>query len=249
MYTYYIIGVCILSFGLIHFFVSIGIFFRMAGLLAGSSYASHALEKFFLLISSVFIAIFAPLLAFLTEAVFSVQNFILLIVLSQFLAFILLSFTLIFRGFLISWAVLVIESLKNNRHFYLGIFPLLIKINNYHFKFNNLKSTKIHFRFLMTGFLINIFSGSGFFIAFLMSNGFPEYRLTLSQSAIFIHGIGLVLQSLYADPALARLAEINNSNDWQNSFISYIWGKCLSFFFMAFLFLLIYLYVKFKFVL
>ena len=241
MNAYLIIAICIVSFGMIHFFISLGIFFRIAGLLSGNVYTSHSLEKFFLLISSFWVALFTPMLAFLTEVIFSTQNFILLVVLSQLFAFLLLLSLIVFRSSIISWAGAAIEFSKNNRHFYLKIVPSFFQSRNNTFAFNRLVLIKFNLRFFVIGFLINIFSGSGFFIAFFLASSFPDYRLTFSQSAIFIHGFGIILQSLYADPALARVAESADVNDWQHSFISYLLGRCIAFISMAFIFLFVYL--------
>jgi len=247
MNDFVIIAASILSFGMIHFFVSLGIFFRISGLFSRNIYTSHSLERFFLLISSFWIALFTPLLAFLTEVLFSTKNFIFLVILSQLFAFLLLLVLIVFRSSIFSWACVACEFSKNNRHFYFKIIPSFFYPRDILFEFNRFEITKFNFRFLIIGLLINIFAGSGFFIAFFLASSFPDYRLTFSQSAIFIHGFAVILQSLYADPALARLAENTNANNWQDSFVSYLFGRCIAFLFTSFIFYFIYLEFKYEF--
>lgn len=229
MSNYIIISLCILFFGLAHFFVNLGIFFRIAGGSSKSPYISHSIEKFFQLISTACLAVFTPCLAFITEAVFSTENYILLVCISQLFSFLLVGFLIICRGGILNWASLFIDISTNDRHFYLRVFSSFIanldllpsKIFNYR---------KVSGRFLFIGFLISSFSGSGFFVAFFLASIYPDYRLTLSQTAIIIHGIGIVLQSLYADPALARVQETKSSTDWEYFFVSYLLGRSLAFF-------------------
>jgi len=240
MNAYIIIAASILSFGMIHLFVSLGIFFRISGLFSGNVYTSHSLERFFLLISSLWIALFTPMLAFLTEVLFSTRNFIYLAILSQLFTFLLLLVLLVFRSSIFSWACVACEFSKNNRHFYLKIIPSFFYPRASLFEFNRFVIIKLNLRFLIIGLLINIFAGSGFFIAFFLASSFPDYRLTFSQSAIFIHGFAVILQSLYADPALARIAENTDSNDWQDPFVSYLFGRCIAFLFMSFIFFFVY---------
>ena len=240
MNDFLIIAASILSFGMIHLFVSLGIFFRISGLFSGNIYTSHSLEKFFLLISYLWIALFTPLLAFLTEILFSTRNFILLVILSQFFTFLILLILIVFRSSIFSWACLACELSKNNRHFYFKIIPSFFYPRDILFEFNRFDIIKINHRFFIIGLLINIFAGSGFFIAFFLASSFPGYRWTFSQSAIFIHGFGVILQSLYADPALARMAENTDTSDWQDSFVSYLFGRCIAFLFMSFIFFILY---------
>jgi hypothetical protein len=229
MSNYIVISLCILFFALAHFFVNLGIFFRIAGGCSKAPYIAHSIEKFFQLVSTACLAVFTPSLAFITEAVFSTKNYILLVCISQLFAFFLVGFLLICRDSILSWALLLIDISIHDRHFYLRVFSSFVgNIDLFISKIFNYR--KFSGRFFLIGFLISFFSGSGFFTAFFLASIYPDYRLTLSQSAIIIHGVGIVLQSLYADPALARIQETKSSSDWQNFFISYLLGRCLAFF-------------------
>lgn len=229
MSNYLIILLCILFFGLAHFFVNLGIFFRIAGSRSKAPYISHSIEKFFQLVSTACLAVFTPSLAFITEAIFSTQNYILLVCIAQFFSFLLVGFLIISRDSILSWALLFIDISTHDRHFYLRVFSSFVAhLDLFSSKVFNYR--KVSGRFLLIGFLISFFSGSGFFAAFFLASIYPDYRLTLSQSAIVIHGFGILLQSLYADPALARIQETKSSTDWEYFFISYLLGRSLAFF-------------------
>jgi hypothetical protein len=249
--NFYIIILCVLFFGIAHFFVSLGILSRFAGPASKNTYSAHSIEKVFLLISSMCIACFAPLLAFLTERILSIEKYILLVIFSQIFALLLTLQLILFKNYYIRYVLLLIEESKINVHFYLKIFSILFDLKNIFKGFNDkaVKSGldynydikfKMHLNFFAIGFIINLFSSSGFFIAFFLASNFPDHKLTLAQSAVIIHGIGQVLQSLFADTALARAAEVLPFNNLHRSFDSYLAGRCVSFIFIALLFGVLY---------
>ena len=67
---------------------------------------------------------------------------------------------------------------------------------------------------------------SGFFIGFFLALLFPENRLAFAQSAVFIHGMGIVMLSLYVWPPLSSALDASeNPEVWTPAVVSYMLGR------------------------
>lgn len=225
--NYLIIISAIIFFGFAHFIVAMGLFIRFAGNYTKNIYLAHSLERVLQLSSSISLAIFVPLIAFTVEKIFSTKNFITMALLSQFFAASLIFLLIIFRRELFTRSINVLDKskYKNNKHIVLIVFYFFHRFSKKHNSNICFEIKKIHLKFFYIGFLISFFLGSGFFFSFFLASSYPEYRLTLSQSAIFIHGMGSILQILYADPILGNIIEDKKRLDWWSAFISYLLGK------------------------
>ena len=120
---------------------------------------------------------------------------------------------------------------------YLAFFQKKLNSTSIHIKFS---FKKINIRNILASFTAYFFLSSGFFFAFLLSNIFFEYRLTLSQITPLFHGIGAVLIAFYIDPMLSKSLddEIDNTL-WLTNIYSVMLGRIFSYLFISCLFMLI----------
>jgi hypothetical protein len=103
----------------------------------------------------------------------------------------------------------------------------------------SLKNT--FFKKTFVSFVAYSFLSTGFFIAFLLSLEFLEYRLTLSQFTATFHGIGAVIVSFYLDPMLSRsIDEIKNNVIWLNNLYSILLGRVIAYLATSILFFMVY---------
>jgi len=240
MTHYLLIFLCVIFFALAHFFNAISLFARVSGKLANRPYLSQALEKIAQIFSMGFIILFAPLLAFITESLFSTKNYLLLVTLSQSVSGILLAWIYFWRFKLLSRLNYAMFSFQSKKHFLLEIFRSFRSRIHEKSGLEGIESST-KYKYFLSGFCINIFLASGFFSAFYFASLYPEYRLTLSQLAAFIHGIGALIQGLYADPALGRTFDSAQKPEWWSAFLSYFWGKWFAFVVLTSFFFLLYL--------
>ncbi len=100
----------------------------------------------------------------------------------------------------------------------------------------------IFFKKTLVSFFAYSFLATGFFIAFLLSLEFLEYRLTLSQFTATFHGIGAVIVSFYLDPMLSRSIDaIEDKVIWLNNLYSILFGRVIAYLATSVLFFTIYL--------
>ena len=99
---------------------------------------------------------------------------------------------------------------------------------------------------VFVSFLAYSFLGTGFFISFLLSLIYIDYRLTLSQFTAVFHGFGAIIVSFYLDPMLSRsIDQIKSESAWINNLYSILIGRIISYLIMSIMFICIY-YFFFK---
>ena len=202
---------------------------------------SHALEKYLQLGSVLFLSVFVPLLAYITESLFSTNNYIILVILALNLSGLFTLAALFLGPFIFSWAS---ELLENGARAPENLIKFARTSWNLKFKrgadfSERLKYQNLHRNFFLIGAAINFFLGSGFFVAYYFASVFPEYRLTIAQLSIVIHGIGTLLQTIIAEPRIAIIMDDSGREDWRYAVESFILGKGAAFFIIAFVFLVI----------
>jgi len=236
----------ILSFTLMHAIEMYSFSSRAAGKLIGSTalgttfhYSMHTASRFLLII-------FLPSLAFLVENNTSIDHYLLVVIVSLFISFIasliiILKFNsaqLFFQNvfllysesnILLSLVKSVFLKTKNDKD--------LKQIGR--FKFGKLSKKKVLISFVSYSFL-----NTGFFVAFLFSFIYYEYRLTVSQFSTMFHGVGAVIVAFYLDPMLSRsIDETLVKRGWTSDMYSILFGRMLSYLVAFSLFLMYYFLV------
>lgn len=219
---------------------------RVAGKTMNQIALGYSLQQAVFTASRFLLVLFLPALAFLVESKISIINYSLMASLALFISA-LISFLILIKlnlsqGFF-QKVISNYENIRIPRSIYLALFKnknkKFIDINiNFHTKVVNRKK-------FLTSFTAYFFLSSGFFFAFLLSNIFYENRLTLSQITPFFHGIGALLVAFYLDPMLSRSMDNEHENIlWMENIYSVLFGRISSYFFTAFLFVLIAIFVK-----
>jgi hypothetical protein len=238
--SYLIISSCILFFALAHLFSALSLFARIAGKLSSKPYLSQSLEKILQLLSMVCIALFAPLLAFVTESVYSTEHYLLMVALSQTFSAILLVYAYRYRVKILIWMHSGMSAFEHKSHILMELYrSLKTQTTSKIIIDENAVSRKC--KYFVSGLGSNIFLASGFFVGFYLASLYPDQRLTLAQLAVFIHGLGAVIQSLYADPALGRSLDNSERTFWWSAFFSYYWGRLSAYFVLAIIFFVLFL--------
>ena len=237
----------ILSFVLMHVIEIVSFSSRAAGKLSNNTalgttfhYSMHTASRFLLII-------FLPSLALMVETMSSIGNYLIVPIVSLFLCFII-------NG-------IIILKLNDAQYFFQKVFKLYAENNNLLYSLfkaffvskNSLQiqnsMDKFKFRELtprkyISSSMAYLFLNTGFFIAFLFSLFFYQYRLTVSQFATLFHGLGAVILAFYIDPMLSRsIDESLVSGRWANDMYSILFGRILSYLVSLILFLAVYYFV------
>ena len=188
---------------------------------------------------------FLPSLAFIVESGITINNYLILVIVSFFVTFIA--------------SIVGIIRLNSNQKFYQVVFhkynetniikalfsALVSKNNDFDLKnCDDFSFEKVILNKTLVSILAYIFLISGFFVAFMLALLFPENRLTFSQLAIFFHGFGTIILAFYLDPILSKSIDSNSSDlNWLKNIYSILLGRAISYLIM-FVFLLSFLVVK-----
>jgi len=193
--------------------------------------------------SRFFLVIFLPSLGFLVESNISYEKYFIVAFLSLFLSF-LSSFFLIYKLNILQRyfqrvfdnyiaTIIPLALLKAITNKYVDIKYVDISSG---FTFKNLIIKKVIISFIAYSFLC-----TGYFLAFLLSLKFSEYRLTLSQFTIAFHTVGAIIVAFYLDPMLSSSIDlIEDDNAWLNNLYSILYGRVMSFLATSLLFLILY---------
>ncbi|WVN42081.1 hypothetical protein AOB54_01490 [beta proteobacterium MWH-UniP1] len=232
MAPYILILLCIAFFSLAHFFSAASLFARIAGKLTQKPFLSQSLEKISQLVSIIFLTLFAPILGYITESVFSTKNYLLMVTLAQAGVCILLGLLYLLRFQILSWLDSAITLSQTSKHVWLTILRYARVSPS---RKSGLEGVLVvnKSKYFWVGFFLNLFLASGFFIAFYFASLIPDYRLTLSQLYMLIHGFGTLIQAFYADPALGRSLDNTNKEEWWPCFLSYYKGRWFAHLFLA----------------
>jgi len=220
---------------------------RIAGGLAGRPALGTTIQHTFYVASSFFLIIIMPVSGFLIESNISLFWFLQITIISMLLSS-LLSYLVLIR-------INLVQKFFQKVFYYYddNLIPkallnaflskkIIFKINEMDSKFS---INKISFKKFFITFVGYAFITSCYFIVFLISIEFIEYRLTISQFAIVLQGIGTFIISFFVDPMLSR--SIDNisvgSHAWISNIYSVLLGRVFALFFMGLLFWLVSLYI------
>jgi hypothetical protein len=244
-----LIIIAILSFTIMMMIETAAFAARAAGRLTGKPALGTTIHHSLFTASRFFLISFLPILGFLVESNISYGKYFLTAVLclsgsflGSFIIIIYLNNVQIFfqkvfflyKGSTIPIALLnAIFSRKQYRLKYIDL--------NLELSFERLIPRKVFVSFLAYSFL-----GTGFFIAFLLSLIYIDYRLTLSQFTAVFHGCGAIIVSFYLDPMLSRsIDQIKSESDWINNLYSILIGRIISYLITSIIFVITY-YCYFK---
>lgn len=235
-----------LSFTLMHAIEIYSFSSRAAGKLIGSTALGTSFHYSMDTASRFLLIIFLPSLAFLLENKTSIENYLLVVLLSLFISFIA--------------SLLIMLKFNSAQIFFQNVFLLYSKVNILlslvkslflktkkdknlkqmdNFNFRKLTRKKVLISFASYSFL-----NTGFFVAFLFSYIFYEYRLTVSQFSTMFHGIGAVIVAFYLDPMLSRsIDETLVKRGWASDMYSILFGRTLSYFVAFLLFSTYYFFI------
>jgi hypothetical protein len=191
--------------------------------------------------SRFFLVPFLPVLAYLVETGITLNNYLLLVIISLFSALIMSILVLYKVDYLQIFFQIVFRNNKNN-YLPTALLKTLFSSNKSDISFNrfdefsykNVIKKKVILSFIAYSFLV-----TSFFIAFTLAIIFPEYRLTLSQSTSVFHGFGAVIVAFYLDPMLSKSIDRLNDKSWIVNAYSILLGRVLSYLISCILFILV----------
>jgi hypothetical protein len=238
MLDYLLIFICVGCYTLGHAFAAIALLTRLAGRNANEPYLFHAVEKMVSLFGLIFLSIFTPVLAYITEIIFSTPNFIFLVIISQASAFFVVGAVFLYRKIFYKFLFGLANAYRKSTHIWVALWGLKnTKVEGIE---SSEKGDGFALNFMFVGFISNIFLASGFFLAFYFASLYPQYRLSISQTAVVINGIGMSIQVLYGDPALARYLKLETDSKLWKNFSSYYFGRLAAHVTVIFIFIIIY---------
>ena len=234
----------IISYVLLQAIEMISLGSRVAGRLSGRLALGTTLHQSIYTASRFLLIPFLPSLAFLIESGIHIERYVLLVILSLFISFLM--------------ALLILIKLNTFQHFFQKVFhhyddshiPIALlksfaKDKNYVTTSDNIVNfsiEKTQIKKVATSFFAYLFLANGFFVSFLFAINFPEYRLTLSQFTAAFHGIGALIVAFYLDPMLSRSLDKAESEDsWSRNVYSILYGRVLSYICVCIIFTLAYL--------
>lgn len=209
-----------------HIFGTLALLARISGVLTNKPYIAHSIEKIVALIGLLCLSLFVPILAYLTETIFSSDNIIFLCAISQTFTFFSIFFIYKIRHKLIDYFSKCGSAYQTDRHiFRASLAALKLKIRT-----PIAPIRRFNFRIACVGLVSNVFLASGFFFGFYWASVHADQRLTISQTSIFINGIGTLITSLYGDSALARNLENEKAHfSWTETLSSYLSGRLIGY--------------------
>ncbi len=219
---------------------------RVAGRYTKQLALGHTLQQTIYTASRFLLIFFLPTIAYLVESGISTETYAIMASFSLFISCLSSLYLLVrlnssqkfFQKIFINY-----ENFRIPKAIFLTIFKEKQEVLvDMHVKFHlkHMFRTKV-----LTSFVAYFFLSSGFFVAFLLSNLFYEYRLTLSQITPFFHGFGAVLVAFYLDPMLSKSMDNEGDNIyWVRNIYSIIFGRVISYFFASLIFLLIAIFLR-----
>mgnify|MGYP006084549015 CR=1 FL=1 len=238
--------IAILSFSLMHFIEVHSFSSRAAGKLSGNTALGTTFHYSMDTASRFLLIIFLPALSFLVESKSSVNSYLLVVIWSLFLCFMGNLYIVLRLNSAQFFFQNVFNQYAKTNFLFLSLFQVFFYKTNRKkdlkqlegFKFN-----KITYRKTLVAFLSYTFLNTGFFVAFLMSFIFYDYRLTVSQFSTMFHGFGAIVVAFYLDPMLSRsIDESLSKGKWLSDMYSILFGRMLSYFIALFFFLAYYFF-------
>jgi hypothetical protein len=181
--------------------------------------------------SRFFLIPFLPLLAYLVESGIRIENYLIIVIASYVLTFLM--------------SIIILLKLNKFQYFFQKIFinydkktipmaalqSILNSNQSYSLKpCKGFSLDRIEIKKTLVSCLAYLFLITGFFVAFMLALLYPENRLTLSQFTTFFHGVGAIIIAFYLDPMLSRSIDIyKDENTWIKNVYSIILGRVLSY--------------------
>lgn len=222
---YLLIFLAIVFFACGHIFGTLAILARTSGIVKNRPYLAHSIEKIVALIGLLCLSFFVPILAYLTETIFSAENIIFLCATSQTFTFLSVFLLYLLRYKLIDYFSRLGAAYQINRHiFKASLSALKLSIGSMPIP----SKPRYNLKIALVGLIANIFLASGFFVGFYFAGLHSDQRLTISQASIFINGVGTVITNLYGDSALARNLDSQDPHfSWSETLSSYLVGRMI----------------------
>lgn len=205
---------------------------RIAGKISSNLALGTTIHQTMYIGSRFFLVPFLPVLAYLVETGITINDYLLLVIISLFAA-LLISVLVLYKVnyFQIFFQIVFKNNVKS--HLPISLFNALIFFNKQKKEFvscETFSKSEIINKKVVISFFAYSFLVTGFFIAFLLAIQFPEYQLTLSQSTAVFHGIGAVIIAFYLDPMLSRsIDRLDENTVWLRNAYSIILGRILSY--------------------
>lgn len=225
-----LIAICILSFAAAQFLYCLGVLVKVAGTISKKKYTANSIENIIGNLSNLFAAIFLPSLAYLVESELSLQPYLTLVAIAFLTTAILCAIMLLNINLLVRLFIRVIANYETKRSMPRAILSTLkgglVHQTQHPPEWTISLVAKKRKKYFFSAFVAYMPATSGFFIAFFLALSFPENRLAFAQSAIFIHGLGIVMLSLYVWPPLSSALDASeNTEVWTPAVVSYMLGR------------------------
>ena len=225
-----LIVICIVSFATAQFFYCLGVLVKVAGTISKKKYTASSIENIVNNLSNLFAAIFLPSLAYLVESEFSLQPYLTLVAIAYLATAILCAVMLLNINLLVRLFIQIIANYETNRSMPRAILSTfrggLVYQTQTPPEWTISLVTKKRKKYFFSAFVAYLPATSGFFVAFFLALLFPENRLAFAQAAVFIHGIGIVMLSLYVWPPLSSALDASeNTEVWTPAVVSYMLGR------------------------
>ena len=240
-----LIIIAITSYVLMHTIETASFGARVAGRITNRTALGTTLAQTLYTASRFLLITFLPSLGYIVESGITVHDYLILVIVTITLTFILSIIVIIKLNSLQQFYQVVFHKYSDNTIPIALIKSLMSKKTDFDTKdCDDFTFEKVIFKKTLVSFIAYIFLTTGFFIAFMLAVLFPENRLTLSQFTAFFHGFGAVIFAFYLDPMLSRsIDSYSDDVTWLKNVYSILLGRALSYFAMIFI-LLIFLLLK-----
>ena len=219
---------------------------RIAGGLAKRPALGTTIQHTVYVGSSVFLILIMPLSGFLIESDISINWYFQIVIYSMILSS-LLSLLVVLRLNLFQKYFQKVFYFYSNSYIPGALFKAssfkkidfeLIEMDT------NFSINKVSIKKCFASFIAYSFVTSCYFVVFLLSIEYSDYRLTISQFSIVLQGFGTFLISFYIDPMLSRSIDniVAGSNEWVVNIFSVLLGRVIALAFMGCFFWLFYLF-------
>ena len=245
-----LIIIAVLSFTIMMMIETAAFAARAAGRLIGRPALGTTIHHSLFTASRFLLISFLPIIGFLVESNISYEKYFLTAVLCLSGSFLGSLIIIIHLNKVQKFFQKVFYLYKGSSTIPIALLSAIFIRKKHEIKYVNLKlkltSDRLIPKKVFVSFLAYSFLGTGFFIAFLLSLIYTDYRLTLSQFTAVFHGVGAVIVSFYLDPMLSRsIDQIKSESDWINNLYSILIGRIISYLIMSITFISIY-YFFFK---
>ena len=220
---------------------------RVAGRISNNLALGTTIHHTMYVGSRFFLVPFLPILAYQVESGITLNNYLLLVIISLFSVLIMSILVLYKINYLQNFFQVVF---KQNIDNYLptALLKALFSRNKPEVSLNScgmFSFQKVNMKKVIVSFIAYSFLVTGFFVAFSLAILFPKYQLTLSQSTAIFHGFGAVILAFYIDPMLSRsIDKLEDDEAWLINVYSILFGRVLSYFVSCILFILFFLFVN-----